>query len=780
MIHEKGENIMKHFKNFETTQAQDIDIKEILSVVKYYFKSIILITLFVTIIASIFAYYSTNVYQSQALIKIPAEKYTGSLSDFMTVALGQEGSNIEDELIVLGTNNIAYKALNNLHIGTRYYVHSLFKKRELYKDTPFLVTSHRLALELQNQKFDLYPIDEKSFRLCLNQSFSHKANRYFSSLFGENNHALTYDKVHTYGEEIVTDKFRFRIEGLQEIKHRHYSFSITPNSNMSGFIRSRLSAKGHVKQGNVISLNFRDGVALRAKEILDAITQTYIEETTLIKSEGLRKKIHHISLQLDAIKEMLKSSGETLRNYKTKNTITNLSAKTNEMLTKLTNLEGDYYEIGMQIDSYKSMLEFLDKNSDVSGISLTTGGNKNSDRNSWAVQQLINSIQEASANLRSVEVNYKLTHPKVEMARVRLESLKKSFKEIITSSVSALEKRQVSINGVISKYKKSLEYIPEKEQELESLKRNFMINEKIYSYLLQKKAETIISESSLVSGTRIIENASLPHSHIKPKRQRIVLIGFIIGLIVAFFITFVRNFLDDIIKYATDIDKLTNIPLYGTITPLSPKTQLYYNESIRSLWTNLEFFKERDKSKLITFTSSVSGEGKTETISQLGEIIAQSSKSVILLDMDMRRPALHSRYKLSNNVGVSTLLAGKHTIDDVIQETSYDTLKVITSGPKPPNPTGLILANSLEPILTNLLRKYDYVLLDSPPIGLVSDAMRLMHLSDISLIVLRAKYSKKDFVKNINRIIQDDRINPGIVLNDVALPKNYGYEYMSN
>ena len=238
--------------------------------------------------------------------------------------------------------------------------------------------------------------------------------------------------------------------------------------------------------------------------------------------------------------------------------------------------------------------------------------------------------------------------------------------------------------------------------------------------------------------------------------------------------------MDDIIKYASDIDKLTSIPLYGTITSLTPKTQSYYRESIRSLWTNIEFFKERDRSKLITFTSSVSGEGKTETISQLAEIIVQSDKSVILLDMDMRRPALHSRYKLSNSVGVSTLLGGKDSLDDVIQSTSYNRLKIITSGPKPPNPTGLIMANSLEPILTNLLRKYDYVLLDSPPVGLVSDALRLMHLSDISLIVLRAKYSKKDFVKNINRIIKDDRINPGIVLNDVVIPNSYGYEYIGD
>ncbi|OQX59734.1 MAG: hypothetical protein B5M52_02485 [Helicobacteraceae bacterium 4484_230] len=294
-----------------------------------------------------------------------------------------------------------------------------------------------------------------------------------------------------------------------------------------------------------------------------------------------------------------------------------------------------------------------------------------------------------------------------------------------------------------------------------------------------KRAETAILSSSTVSKTRIIDEALLPTRPIKPKRVLIIIVGFVLGFIVGIALAFLRELLDDTVKSAEEIERLTNIPLYGTIPLIKGKKfTSAFLESFRVLRTNLEFIPMGKRYQTIVVTSSVSGEGKTTITTNLGIILGKGDKKVIILDLDLRRAQLSHHFGLSNRIGLSTLLSGKHSLDEVIQRTDEKGLSIIAAGPTPPNPSELIMSAKAEELVEKLRKVYDYIIFDTPPAGLVTDAMILMNKADVSLMVVKANYSKKDFIKGLNRMIGDFNIkHVGIVINGVDLGGSYGHGY---
>ena len=254
-----------------------------------------------------------------------------------------------------------------------------------------------------------------------------------------------------------------------------------------------------------------------------------------------------------------------------------------------------------------------------------------------------------------------------------------------------------------------------------------------------------------------------------------MILGFIIGIALAF----LRAFLDDTLKTAEDIDKLTNIPLYGAVPQRKDKmTRSQFEEAMRVLRTNLQFVGGGKRSKIVALTSSISGEGKTTIAVALAKIVAATGKKVVILDLDMRRSRMHEEFSITNKIGVSSILSGINTLDEVLQKDVIENVDVITAGAKPPNPSELLLTSSFDTMIETLSEKYDYIILDTPPIGLVTDAMILLKLADVGLIVTRANYSKKSFLKNIERFALEHELHHlGFILNGLDSSRKHGYGY---
>ena len=768
---------MKHFNDtsYRLHDEDEINIREIFSILLQYKKSIIFIAISATLFAFIYAYFSPNIYKSKSMIRLNPNDYYNLKRDFMSVALGKEGSNINDELVIFKTRHLAEASLKYLHIGTRYFVTKYLKTHELYKNTPFVVTVESIDPRLQGVRFTLLPLEKNLFQLILEPSFLTKLKNKLFNNNNEENQPIIYNATHQYGEKIVTPWFSFTVQKLYKLDDASYAFSITDNKKMAGLIQSGISASSNDKdeQGSIVILHYTDTVALRAKEILDAVSRTYIEENLENKAKSAKKKLHFIDMQIESIHKTLEGSSKKLQDYKAHNTIVSLNKNAQLTSKKLSDLESELYEKNLQIDMLENTIQYIHTYKDIRKINIDSLQHTNT-----SINNIILDIRDLLKEQAKASVYHTKLHPLMLKISRELKSQTIALRESILGSLHALKQEKKSLETLINAHKKKLQNLPEKEQKLEQLNRNFLFNEKVYSFLLNRRAETAIIEASTVSGIRIIDDANMPASPIKPKRSLIILVGLILGLILGIALAFLRDFLHDTIQTVEEIEKLTKIPVYGVLPHLDPpKSMNHYKEAVNVLWSNIEFSQIKSKSKLITITSSVPTEGKTLTIAQLGMLIARNNKSVIILDLDMRKATLHEHFKLHNHIGMSTLLTKRATLKEAIQETETPNLKMITSGPKPPNPTGLIMSDLLEKITERLMEHYDYVLLDSPPIGLVADAMKIMHLADITLIVTKAAFSKKAFIKNINRLTQDENINPGIILNNVPLTKSYGYGY---
>ena len=756
---------------------EEIDIGELFKILKRYKASIIVLTTLITILASVYAYFAQDVYVSSSTLEVKSEKGQSD-KDFLAVALGQQSSNVDNEIEILSSRWIISKAVDGLNLNVRYFTTENFKKRELYKNSPFVVVSEYISDKI------IHPLvittkDKDGFLLSIKPSFKEKTIYNLKNTLGlvsEDDKLIYYNEYHKYGEKIVSPWFKLTVQKVFEPENREYSFVVEYDDAIYAKIAEHLSVYTTSKLSTILAVSFEDNNPMRAKEIVNAITHTYINANLDSKMLGASRTLKFLDKQLAAINKTLQKSATTLQKYKATNVVIDVAAKAQLTATKLAELESQRYELDMQLNVLQNTYTFVKNNDDLSGIDLGASALSNPTINSLIVK-----IQEAKVMKNSLLVDYTELHPDIIKISGELISLKSTLENSIKSAINSLQRRRTTLSRFIKENTESLESLPQQEKDLAQLNRSFLVNEKIYSFLLQKRAETAIIESSTVSETRILDEAEVMYEPIKPKRALIIIVGFILGLILSSALAFLRNYRNNVILSVEDIERLSVISLYGALPKKSTKKSLQqFLEAMRVIRTNLEFVKTSDNSKLMTITSSVPAEGKTTVSTELAKIIASSHKKVLLIDLDMRRARMQEEFKMDNKIGMSTLLSGRNTLNEVVTNTEYENLQVITAGPTPPNPSELIMSDGFKVIVDNLRQKYDYVILDSPPVGLVTDAMMLMKMSDVNLFVFKAKFSKKDYVENINRMVSEHNLeNAGFILNglDSNSQSGYGYGY---
>jgi len=764
--------------NQQNAHNDEIDLKEVFKTISKYKISIIFITIIFLIGSSIFAYYKPNIYSTSTTIEIIEDSGGASSTDFMMKAFGGNSVNIDNDIAVLESRFIIQKALESLNLTTNYYsFNTLNKKTELYKDSPFIVNIEILEDIIYSKTFELIPNNKNTFKLVLKPlkkySLKYLLNKYDMKALKDAD-KISYSKIHKYGEKIVTPWFTFTIEKISEINMGKFTFNFNGKDYLYDIYAGGLSISTVSEFSSVLRLTYQDNVSLRAKEILNAISTSYIDQSIVQKSKVAELTIGFIDSQLNDINTKLKSTESNLENFKRKNEVTSLSAKAEISSTKLAEYESQRTELQTEINILTNLKRFINKNKDLTG--LTIGAINFADK---SLSTLVINLQTITNNKNNLLVDFTELHPEVQKLTKNILTMKRSIKTALKNNLNQLYQRRSDLNRMIKKLNKKLESLPSQEKQMARLSRPLLVNEKIYEYLLQKKAETAIMKSSTISKSRVLDAARENSAPIKPKRKLIIIVGLILGLIVGIALAFLREFLIYTIQNAEEIEKLTSIPIYGTV-PLSKDdlTKNVFLEAFRNIRTNLQFLPGNKENKIISITSSVSGEGKTTITAALSEILARGDKKVIMLDLDLRKASLHNEFDINNNIGMSNYLTLQNTLEEVTKETDIFGLEIITTGPLPPNPSELILSPMFTELLDRLKEKYDYIIIDTPPAGLVTDAVIIMNYSDISLAVVRSQYTRKEFVKNIDRMSKEHSSSKmGIILNATIIGKEYGYGY---
>ena len=369
-----------------------------------------------------------------------------------------------------------------------------------------------------------------------------------------------------------------------------------------------------------------------------------------------------------------------------------------------------------------------------------------------------------------------------------------SLKELIFTQVTELKKEWlenlIELKQTKDRLEKEFATMPDKNTQFSKNQRFYKLYEEFYLSMMQSKAQFEIAQAGNTPDFKILSPATLPTLPISPKKYMIMGIGLVASLVLNFFFIGIAYLLNNKITSAQEIERTVQVPLLGVIPMTKRKTTALFqvvdnpksrvSESIRSLRTNLDFFTIGGNKKIITITSTISGEGKSFLATNLGGVLSMSKKKVLLIDLDMRKQKNESSILSKDSYkGVSTVLIKKNTWQETVQNTDLENLHFLPAGPHPPNPSELLLNGEFTTLLDELRLVYDFIVIDTPPVGLVTDGIMAMKKSDLSIYVIRANYSKKEFLTNLSRIATIHKLtNLAVVLN--ALPdsgKSYGYGY---
>lgn len=565
-----------------------------------------------------------------------------------------------------------------------------------------------------------------------------------------------------------------------------------------------------VKDSRVTFIKIEDSDANRAALLANEVAEAYIQENLASKLKVTETASQWLEERRDSLEQQAKTSELALYNFKRSEQVlsTSLDSQLNMVTSRLTSTNAALTEVQLRIAGLKARMEAI----------RTTQASAEAGDGRWAEalpaamgnEFVTNAKRKLSdQNLKCAELRdrYLEGHPKLseclELSRAIEKDLARELKTIIIAAETELKEataKEKNLVAMLASTKGEAFEVNKKQIEYDQLKREADNNQRLYDTVFKRLKDIELSGLLRVSNVRILDAARPQLSPIRPNVTNNILVAIIVGLLGGFGLALLLEFLDSSVTSQQEIEERLKLAFLGFIPsipdeevaagatgPPGPMRDLHVfkhpksnvAEACRAVRTNLLFMTPDDPFKTMVVTSSGPQEGKSTTVISLGIAMAQSGSKVILLDTDMRRPRLHKAFGVSNEVGVSSLVVGEGKLEDAIKSTEVPNLFVLPCGPIPPNPAELLHTQAFKDLLGKLEGKYDKVLLDSPPIGAVADAVVLGTQVDGVLMVLKAGITHREVAKRAVRALNDVKARTfGAVLNDINLEKSkYGDYY---
>jgi capsular exopolysaccharide synthesis family protein len=401
---------------------------------------------------------------------------------------------------------------------------------------------------------------------------------------------------------------------------------------------------------------------------------------------------------------------------------------------------------------------------------------------------LINQLLKLYAQEGELRLTTTKKNPTYKAMVSQIAHTKNTIIENVNNLISSASIYEEELKNRITSFNNKINKLPEAQKKYLILKRQYEYNEKTSVYLQQKRYEASLAKAGTESDHKVIDPARLDNAiPIKPRKGLAYFIAILIGFFIPIAFISLRDFFSDTIYSKSDLKHITKIPVLGLVGHSDKPTSLVVAkgtksiiaETFRALRTNIQYLSADKKKKVITITSSIGGEGKTFTAMNLAAIFALAGHKTILVGGDLRKPKLHEDFQVDTSKGLSSYLINKSELSDVIIETEIENLHVIASGPTPPNPAELLDSPKMKNLITTLNKTYDYVIIDTPPIGLVTDGVILMQHADVNLYIVRHNYSKRKTLGIINNLYNQKQVeNVHLIINDCTHSSSgYGYGY---
>lgn len=773
-----------NYKPQQSNEEQAIDIKQLVFIFLNHWYLFLIGAVVALAVGFVINRYKPNIYQTSGTVLVKEANSGFDATDIMTNGSFRGFQNVDNEMAILKSYTLTDRVVRKMDIEVTYMAKGRISTVELYHASPFTVEFDRtvpqavgLVYEIVNltpEKITLHAVSEgySMYDYLLSQSVS-----------------TSMDKVDVttecqQGEMVDNGYNRFRIvlnDGFNAETYSNIKLSFWLNSYAS-LVRqnSSFSVNPTSKQSSVITVTTS---GYNSKKIVD-FTNTLMNEYVL---RGLEKKnvvsentIEFIDNELSGIQDSLSSAEIDLKNFREQNDVMNLDLQASEVYTNLRALEKQRAEIAVNVKIYKRLQDYI-------RVQINDPENLAAPSTMGINDPLLNQLASDLVTLAQAKATKLLTqteqHPEIIKINEQIITTKKALLENVNNLVNNAQMSLDEIDRRIALLEGESRRLPDKQQQLINYQRNFKFNEDTYKYLMQRRAEAQILKASNTPDNEIIDIARPDRTiRISPRTSMNYLIALIIGLLIPALYLFLKDYFNVSITDRKDVEKLTRFPIVGQVAqtndtnPLvvinSPKSPIA--ESFRSIRTNIEFLTQGKSKSTILVTGDMQSIGKTFNSINIASIYAFYGKKTILLGFDMRKPKLFQEFGLNNNVGISSFLSNKEPFENIIQTApQMPNLDIITSGPIPPNPAELIASEKCDEFFKLLKEKYDYIIIDTPPLGLVTDAFLLMRFADVKLFIVRQGVTNKNIFGSIIKDLEDRGIDASIVINGIQTNKGY-------
>ena len=730
-----------------------------------------------------YLHFQTPVYQISASIMIKDDKKGSSgTADLESLGFGgmmTSTQSIDNEIEVLRSKTILKEVVNNLELYITYSDEDEFPRKEMYKTSPIVVN-------LTAQEADKLPgaalIDMKiSSEGTLNVNLKVGLNEYNQNF--EKLPAVLPTDVGTFGFTLRDSLVNGKIEGKKA--ERHISAVVSHPFGMARGYQGALSIAPTSKATSVAVVSLVDTNIQRGQDFINKLMEMYNRNTNNDKNEVAEKTREFINERIKIIDEELGNTEEKLEVFKRNAGLTDISSDAQLAVSGNAEYEKKRVENGTQINLVRDLANYINSPSNEnevlpSNIGLTDNGL------TTQLERYNELIIERKRLLRtSTESN-----PMIINLDTSIRAMRANVKTAINGTLQGLLIVKADLDREANRFSRRISDAPGQERQYVSIARQQEIKAGLYLMLLQKREENAITLAATANNVKIIDDPVVAGGPVSPKPKMIYMIALVLGVGMPVGVIFLIGLTKFKIEGRGDVEKLTRLPIVGDIPLTTEKTgsiAVFENqnnlmsETFRNVRTNLQFMLKNGQ-KVILVTSTVSGEGKSFISSNLAISLSLLGKKVVIVGLDIRKPGLNKVFNLSRKEqGITQYLSNpeKNLMDSVQLSDVSKNLYILPGGMVPPNPTELLARDSLDKAIETLKKNFDYVILDTAPIGMVTDTLLVGRVADLSVYVCRADYTRKVEFTLINELASGKKLpDLCVVINGLDLQKKkYGYYY---
>lgn len=701
----------------------------------------------------------------------------------------QDIVNFQNEIGTIQSASMVKRTIKSLDLYVDYFQKSSFKYDDIYKDSPFKIVLDFYNTQPTGIPIDIELIDKNKCLIAYEEQKNVPLYDYLQDkILSEFKDVSTSRTIIRYGQWYIKDGMKFKVilkepnNWEDELANIKYRFKI---NDMDALANSFNSTEIELinKESSIISIKFKNSNKHKATDFVNKLCEVYIDMTFEEKNHLNVATIDFVNSQINAISDSLAIAEARKEAFQQSNNTFNLTSDAEYLFEKANEFETKRAEETTKKAYYDYLTNYINQTDLNEGlVAPSTMGVDDP-----LLSKLVVSLTDLILEKQRLSTTLTPQSPKMKELLGQMETVRNQIKESLKNIQEVSQINENELNRQQNALQLEIDQLPTTHRNMINIERQFKYNDEIYNFLYTKRAEAEIAKNAALPDHKVIDKARFA-TKVYPRTATNFLLALIIGIAIPAAYILLRYFTKNTIDSKDDLEKLSTAPIIGFIPNFpadsnrlvvfdKPRSQI--SETFRSLRTNIKYIlgNETDEGKIILITSSLPNDGKSLISVNVASIFAISGKKTLLIGYDLRKPSLHKIFGLNATHGLTSYMVGRYELDDVLQATEFNNFDVLVAGPVPPNPSELIDSDKNRALLKELKKRYDYIILDTPPVNLIADAQCLAKESDINLFVVRSEQTNKAAFKiSLAELIERNDVKVHFVFNDIkTVAQKYGY-----